>query len=253
MLIQNIYKNISKFYSLFNKTVNGDRILIYHSVDTSFKIDKNGLNNIDLLLFEDHLKEFKKYNLISITDINKKHDDLRLIITFDDGYADNLYLASPLLKKYHIPFTIFVTTDFIKNKKKYFLNSEELISLSKIQGVTIGSHTKTHPVLTQCTDLKVYNELYESKVFLEDLLQKPIETISYPFGKVDMRVRNIAEKVGYKIGCCSNFNINTSKRDRLLLNRCFVLNYDNETVINSKINGNWDWVKYRYKDPIYIK
>jgi peptidoglycan/xylan/chitin deacetylase (PgdA/CDA1 family) len=247
-----IYKLISYVYSIFDNNKSGVRIFIYHSVDTSFKIDKKGLNNIALSSFESHLELFKNHQVISLEKIKESGFETKIVLTFDDGYSDNLYLAAPLLLKYKIPFTVFVTTNFIQKGNKPFLNPAELIKLSKMSGVTIGSHTVSHPRLTSCSEDQVYFELSESKRYLEDLLNKPIDALSYPYGDVDLRVTKIAQEVGYKIGCCSNFDINKIERDTLLLNRCFVLKDDTSFDLQSKIKGNWDWIKYRYKDPAKI-
>jgi len=39
-----------------------------------------------------------------------------VVFTFDDGYRDNFTLAYPILKKYRVPFTIYITTNFPDRK-----------------------------------------------------------------------------------------------------------------------------------------
>ena len=95
-------------------------ILTYHRV--SDIQDNWSLNPIKIESFEKHLKFFiKKFNVISLEKLvnlinNKESIPPRtLVITFDDGYKDNYSNAYPLLKKYKVPATIFLTTNFIGN------------------------------------------------------------------------------------------------------------------------------------------
>jgi peptidoglycan/xylan/chitin deacetylase (PgdA/CDA1 family) len=100
--------------------------------------------------FEEHLKVIRKnYNPISLSDLydcrtRKRIPDKSVIITFDDGYKDNLMHACPLLEHYQIPATVFVTTGFIGSKRELWWDDlERLILVSdempKELAVTIGS------------------------------------------------------------------------------------------------------------------
>jgi peptidoglycan/xylan/chitin deacetylase (PgdA/CDA1 family) len=44
---------------------------------------------------------------------NGKISRRAVVITFDDGYADNLYHAKPVLEQYEIPASVFVTVDYL--------------------------------------------------------------------------------------------------------------------------------------------
>jgi len=52
-----------------------------------------------------------------------------VVVTFDDGYADNLYLAKPLLERYDIPATAFVTTGYIGSKREFWWDELECLLL----------------------------------------------------------------------------------------------------------------------------
>jgi peptidoglycan/xylan/chitin deacetylase (PgdA/CDA1 family) len=43
-----------------------------------------------------------------------------VVITFDDGYADNLLTAKPLLEKHHLPATVFVATGYIGDRREFW-------------------------------------------------------------------------------------------------------------------------------------
>jgi peptidoglycan/xylan/chitin deacetylase (PgdA/CDA1 family) len=72
--------------------------------------------------FAEHLKILKQnYPILSLHDLLISLKNARLpkrgvVLTFDDGYADNLWNAKPLLEKYEVPGTVFVASGSIDNK-----------------------------------------------------------------------------------------------------------------------------------------
>jgi len=225
----------------------GLRILMYHAVGSDIPGDPKKLFNIRPDLFQIHintLKNNKNINLVPLTANNKSYDSTDVAITFDDGYRDNLYIVAPLLTENNIPFTVFVTSDFIASNDSLYLNKNELRELIKLPGVTIGSHGKTHSRLTCCTNAKLKNELVSSKLFLEDLLGIGVKHLSYPHGDVDARVRNAAIDAGYTLGATSYFNINHAEQDLLMLNRTNIISYDSRYSLTMKVEGDWDWYSW---------
>ncbi|MEP0965608.1 MULTISPECIES: polysaccharide deacetylase family protein [Cyanophyceae] len=53
-----------------------------------------------------------------------------VVITFDDGYADNLHQAKPLLEKYNIPATVFVTTGHLNSTREFWWDELERVLLT---------------------------------------------------------------------------------------------------------------------------
>lgn len=69
-------------------------------------------------------------------------------------------------------------------------------------GMTIGSHTHTHRVLTTLDDAEVRAELRTSKAVLEERLGTPVQSLAYPcggHGTFDSRSRRLAEECGYRL------------------------------------------------------
>jgi peptidoglycan/xylan/chitin deacetylase (PgdA/CDA1 family) len=90
----------------------GARILTYHGIDRVGRRDLNG-RFVSETVFEAHLRYLSaRANVISLDDFfAQKFDNqcFNVAITFDDGYRNNLELALPLLEKYGLPATFFIT------------------------------------------------------------------------------------------------------------------------------------------------
>lgn len=241
---------ISALISSFSPPHQGFRILTYHAIGTPVSGDPYGLFSIPPLLFEKHMDALSSYNKASVVDLYNGLDyngKLKIAITFDDGYKDNLNTAAPILLKYNIPFTVFVSSAYIQSKSDKFLTPSELRELASIPHITVGSHGVNHVPLTECDDSALINELVSSKHYLEDLIGNQITTISYPFGAVNIRVRNAAEKAGYILGVCSHFGINNASCDPLLLRRTEITRTDSKRVLLQKLRGDWDWYRWLRK------
>ena len=128
-MIKNFVKKIyvlnitSRFLDFFAKPWKGNGvILVYHRIlpDDKMKEDlKLGLA-VSCSQFDKQIKLLKeRYSLVSIDNfiqnINKKNN-FTVTITFDDGYKDNLKYALPILEKYNVPATIYISTRFLEKK-----------------------------------------------------------------------------------------------------------------------------------------
>jgi len=138
-------------------------------------------------------------------------------ITFDDAYRSVLALAFPILDRLGLPATVFVPTSFAgasapmawpgidhwsggdHERELLPLGWPELRGLSE-RGWEIGSHTVSHPRLTQLDDRDLAAELGESKQACEEALGAPCGSIAYPYGDVDERVVRAARAAGYSHG-----------------------------------------------------
>jgi peptidoglycan/xylan/chitin deacetylase (PgdA/CDA1 family) len=86
-------------------------------------------------------------------------------------------------------------------------------------GIEIGSHTLTHPILTKVSDERLRSELQESRSRLEEVLRRRVEQFCYPNGDHDERVRSEAARAGYKIGVTCVAGLNKRGDDPLTLRR----------------------------------
>lgn len=151
---------------------------------------------------------FNDYRLSLSGEVNLPRKPV--VISFDDGYLDTYRLAFPVLRELGMKAVVFVVAG--KNVKSNIwdrhigvppaplLEPGHLVQMSR-EGIEIGSHSLTHPRLIDLPDDAAWEELSHSKLLLEMLLDSPINSISYPYGIVDTRIKNMAREAGYTIGC----------------------------------------------------
>ncbi len=119
------------------------KILLYHSIVR--KADwKAGIDPFDQCVpdeeFETHMAYLKKkFEIISPSDILANRfssSKINVVITFDDGFMNNFLVAFPILKKYSVKATFFLTTSFISKKSvPWFLklSAEEKIKARDLE------------------------------------------------------------------------------------------------------------------------
>jgi peptidoglycan/xylan/chitin deacetylase (PgdA/CDA1 family) len=135
-------------------------------------------------------------------------------VTFDDAFATVGSLGLPVLRDLGVPATVFVPTAFPDSHGPLVwpgmeqwpggphagelrcLGWDELAGLAE-RGWEIGSHTVTHPRLTQLDDERLTAELADSKRAVEAHLGRTCSSIAYPYGDEDARVVAAARRAGY--------------------------------------------------------
>lgn len=175
-------KNVCLNYHAFSGSKTNDSILSKYTIDFEvFKVQ------LDLLQ--------EKYNLELRELTSEPHASLSYSLTFDDGYKSHLRIAEELAKR-NIKGTFYIITNEINNNSRY-LNKNEIKEIDAL-GMEIGSHTCSHRHVNRLSTIEMIKELHDSKIFLEDILSKPVASISYPGGHFSQREVNQAIKEGYK-------------------------------------------------------
>jgi peptidoglycan/xylan/chitin deacetylase (PgdA/CDA1 family) len=180
-------------------------ILMYHSVVEAFKRDENirSTNRAYCLPVKQFRKQmeyvrgngYKTLHLDQVLDTNTQIPEKSVVITFDDGWADNYVNAFPVLKDYGLTATIFVVTGFIGQTN--YMDWNQLREMSDA-GISIQSHTTSHKPLTQLSVAEIEYELQTSKKTIEDALGKQANFLSVPHGVFDNKVLKMAEDAGYQ-------------------------------------------------------
>ena len=112
-----------KFYKLTHPIV-GEVWMFHRVVKQRSDIRVNADIEVTEDFFSDMISRYRRlgYEFISLDELStrlreKKTSRTKFVcVTFDDGYRDNYEIAYPLLKKYNVPFAIYVTNDFYEKK-----------------------------------------------------------------------------------------------------------------------------------------
>ena len=123
-----------------------------------------------------------------------------------------------------------------------YLSPAQVVELSNMPGVTIGAHGATHRSLTSLSSPELAAELRASKVDLEAALQKPVNTMSYPYGHVNDEVRKAAHDAGFIFAATSKWGFNESSSNPLLQRRIDMWSGDTKRTVENKILGHWNWL-----------
>jgi peptidoglycan/xylan/chitin deacetylase (PgdA/CDA1 family) len=129
-------------------------------------------------------------------------------LTFDDGYADFVTHALPLLRKWGCGATLFVLPGRLGGDNAWDrlgprkpLLTADGIRHAAAEGVEIGSHGLTHVDLTAADDAVLRAETAGSRARLAELTGAEVTGFCYPYGTVDRRAAEAVRQAGYGYGC----------------------------------------------------
>ncbi len=254
------------------------------------------------VLLDRIVQEVRRYHeVVDLPGLSGREDAvsgkaLRVAFTFDDGYRDNYDQAYPVLLKYGIPATIYVSVDYLDGKRSFWFErladligktcaerldmtteglgtydladaptrQRAMVDLNRrlkqypeaqrerlletmmrrlgvtganplspmlnwqmvremaVHGVSIGSHTLSHVILSRESIARVRTELRDSKARLEGILNAEVTSFAYPNGTVaDFNATVIAEvgSAGYDQACTTIPGINQAGASPFTLRR----------------------------------
>lgn len=268
------YSGLAAF---FREVVQGQRanILLFHNISTETAEQSfSYLSN--------------KYRLISLRRFLEIKNDpsatfprKTAVVTFDDGYKQNLGLM-PVFKKYGIEPAIFLcpsmigthrhfwfeenNSNFTLNELKKMANDKKLeilrqggFSIEKEYEVSqvlnredirkmydttdFQSHTNTHPCLPQCPADTAREEIAQSKQTLEKEFQLDIYALAYPNGDYSERDIRFAKEAGYQCALTVDYGFNSKQTDPFRLKRICVNDAADLNEFVAKASGAWDFFK----------
>ena len=128
------------------------------------------------------------------------------VLTFDDGLQDFRTGAVPILQEFDFPATLYVVAGLIGKTSQWLaalgegerpmLDASELRELAEF-GIEIGGHSMTHPELDVLDRQAAYDEIFNSRVVLEDTLGTAVRSFAYPHGYSSRTTRKLVQDAGY--------------------------------------------------------
>lgn len=161
--------------------------------------------------------KWSRYHVLGLEEFLQYRREYRLpparsiVLTLDDGYADNQIVGVPLLRRFGFPATIFLISHFLGGKNSWDHDGElagrPLLSVEDTRaalaaGMTCGVHTRTHPRLTDVTEDRAWDEIFGARADLEEYLQRAVTTFAYPYGKHDRHLEQVVTRAGF-LGACT--------------------------------------------------
>ncbi|QIJ62740.1 polysaccharide deacetylase family protein [Streptomyces sp. JB150] len=129
-------------------------------------------------------------------------------LTFDDGYADFVDHALPVLRRHGFDATLFVLPGRLGGDNAWDplgprkpLLTAEGIREAAAAGVEIASHGLTHVDLTKADDTVLRAETAGSRELLAELAGAPVAGFCYPYGAIDRRAVDAVRAAGYRYAC----------------------------------------------------
>ena len=169
-------------------------VMMYHGVgwgskDANLFVNPQDLEKQFVYLLENGYTPIWFSDLEHVDEIEKP-----VLLTFDDGWANNYTNMLPLVEKYHVKVTVFMVWDFFTISGNH-LDEDEALEMAASGYVDFQSHTMSHTDLTTIRDPeKREYELSESQLQLTRLFGKQPFVLSYPIGGSDEEIQELASQ-----------------------------------------------------------
>ena len=293
-------------------------ILMFHEVQRDWRSELMTGTPVTLLEYSLDWLRRERWEIVSLDAcFERLATDARprryAVLTFDDGYRDNVTTALPILERNNAPFTIYVPTgaptralqswwlglrelfrsrdavtidamgirfccpdihskmlalktvtewiheDYSRVEtltpmfdragvslaalnETYFLNESELQALSRHPLASVGGHTVSHPALATLDVLSAQAEIADNRDYLEQLLQRPVRHLAYPYGgskACGPREEHLATEAGFSSAVTTRHGqVPDSEHNRFSLPRIGVGGqFDTKAAFEARMNG----------------
>jgi peptidoglycan/xylan/chitin deacetylase (PgdA/CDA1 family) len=188
-------------------------ILTYHNVDVAPAGVGQPWLYVSPESFAEQMRLLNKFGFrgVSVSEglrlMHSGKADRSVIITFDDGYVDNLTHAAPELARYGFSATCYVVSGCIGSyncwdadvlgAKKPLMDDAQLRAWLD-HGMEIGSHSRSHCRLDLLPPEGAREEISASRDELRSIIGMDVEHFCYPYGRFNAATAALAKQAGYK-------------------------------------------------------
>jgi peptidoglycan/xylan/chitin deacetylase (PgdA/CDA1 family) len=168
---------------------------------------------------------------------NGRKSEKCVALTFDDGFGSMWENVLPLLQEFGFRATFFIVPGYVgkthwgnpntgtwsgkeqPGRMPFPMMTWNQITRLGEAGMEIGSHTLSHPNLTNISEEEARKEIRDSKEFLEEKLGISIQGFCYPLGRQNEVLTELVQKSGYRYGCTTKPGYATPDSNPFLLPR----------------------------------
>jgi peptidoglycan/xylan/chitin deacetylase (PgdA/CDA1 family) len=210
-------------------------ILVYHRVET--KPSGPPLVDMSTRLFTKQMAWLARNGYQAVT-LHRVYDAWTskavlppkpIVLTFDDGYADQVRNAAPILRQYRWPAELDLVSSALYTGDDPPATSltPEMVQGLLDDGWGLESHSVSHLDMTRLWGRKLRHELVDSRSRLEELFDAQVDFFCFPGGIYDKRVKLAVRRAGYLAATGTRFGAATP-RDLFSLGRIYA--YGGETM-----------------------
>jgi len=177
---------------------------MYHRIDLDRPADPFGRDlTVAPERFQEQLQTIRSLGLraISMSELAlglRKHASLErtVVLTFDDGYADQARYELPLPRRTGAPATFYLVTGMLGRPKH--LDWAEVRKM-QAEGMDIGGHGITHDDLALMAPARQAVEIFGCLRILREQLRTPVATYAYPSGRFNADTLRIEREAGVPV------------------------------------------------------
>lgn len=180
-------------------------------------------------------------------------------VTFDDGFCSALQNALPELEARNIPVTFFVSSSYLGQRPswngveqtikdhEFVLNPQQIRQVREHALVSVGSHCMTHSDLSRLEDHQARDEIFGSKIQLENMLDEEIRLLSFPFGSFTETHVKLAQEARYsRVFTTSPELLSEDHSQKYVVGRVRVDPTDWPLEFRLKVLGAYRWLPFAF-------